>query len=380
MTEQHNTPKLRFPEFTESWQHLTLGDIGKVAMNKRIYKNQTSEQGEIPFYKISTFGKKPTSFISREIFEEYKQKFPYPNKGDVLISASGSIGKTIEFDGEEAYFQDSNIIWLDHQNKISNKFLKQFYDTVKWDKIEGSTIKRLYNKNFLNTSIFLPTRQEQDKIGDLFEKIDKHILLQEKQIHLLKYKLNFYIKNLYSQNIVFKNKDKPYSNWKKTNIDNITNYLSSKRDARNSIENNVVSGYPIYDATKEIAQSNVYDIETQYISIIKDGSGVGRLNLREGKSSVISTMGYIIPDNINIYFLFYFLKTINFNKYIIVCTIPHLYYKDLSKEILTVLLDENELNKKGEFLFSLDKVLLKKRYKLEKLKLRKTSLLKKMLI
>ena len=53
----------------------TLGDIGKVSMCKRILKNQTSDDGEIPFYKIGTFGKVATSFISRELFEEYKLRF-----------------------------------------------------------------------------------------------------------------------------------------------------------------------------------------------------------------------------------------------------------------------------------------------------------------
>ena len=54
-------------------------------MNKRIFKNQTSENGEIPFYKIGTFGGTPDAFISRELFEEYKMKYPYPLKGDLLI-------------------------------------------------------------------------------------------------------------------------------------------------------------------------------------------------------------------------------------------------------------------------------------------------------
>ncbi|PTG22141.1 restriction endonuclease subunit S, partial [Staphylococcus chromogenes] len=94
-----------------AWINKKLGDIGKVSMNKRIYKNETSINGEIPFYKIGTFGKEAETFISREKFEEYKNKYPYPEKGDILISASGSIGRTIEYDGEEAYYQDSNIVW-----------------------------------------------------------------------------------------------------------------------------------------------------------------------------------------------------------------------------------------------------------------------------
>ncbi|HCX9289821.1 TPA: restriction endonuclease subunit S, partial [Staphylococcus aureus] len=115
-------------------------------MNKRIYKHETSANEEIPFYKIGNFGKKADTFISREQFNEYKEKYPYPKKGDILISASGSIGKTIEYKGEEAYYQDSNIVWLDHNEEVLNVFLKYFYILVKWNGVEGTTIKKLYNK------------------------------------------------------------------------------------------------------------------------------------------------------------------------------------------------------------------------------------------
>jgi len=167
-----STPYLRFKKFKEKWQLKVLGNLGSVAMNKRIFKEETSEVGEIPFYKIGTFGREPDSFITREKFEEYKSKYPYPEIGDILISASGSIGRTVEYLGEEAYFQDSNIVWLKHDERLDNSFLKQFYSIVKWQGIEGTTIKRLYNKNILETPIALPSVSEQSAIGSLFRTLD----------------------------------------------------------------------------------------------------------------------------------------------------------------------------------------------------------------
>lgn len=167
-----STPYLRFNKFKEKWQLKVLGNLGSVAMNKRIFKEETSEVGEIPFYKIGTFGSEPDSFITREKFEEYKSKYPYPEIGDILISASGSIGRTVEYQGEEAYFQDSNIVWLKHDERLDNSFLKQFYSIVKWQGIEGTTIKRLYNKNILETTIALPSISEQSAIGTLFRTLD----------------------------------------------------------------------------------------------------------------------------------------------------------------------------------------------------------------
>ena len=179
-------PELRFAGFADDWEERKLGELGSVAMNRRIFKDQTSENEEVPFFKIGTFGSKPDAFISRELFEEYKLKYPYPEIGDILISASGSIGRTVVYQGEDEYFQDSNIVWLKHDNRLDNKFLKQFYSIVKWQGLEGSTIKRLYNKNILDTDISIPSTIEQNKIGMFFEQLDDTIALHQRKLDLLK--------------------------------------------------------------------------------------------------------------------------------------------------------------------------------------------------
>ena len=179
-------PEIRFAGFTDAWEQRKLGELGSVVMNRRIFKEQTSDHGDVPFYKIGTFGSEPDAFISRQLFEEYKSKYPYPKAGDILISASGSIGRTVEYTGEDEYFQDSNIVWLQHDDRLVNSFLKQFYSVVKWSGLEGSTIKRLYNKNILDTPISLPKPEEQKKIGHFFIELDKLITLHQRKLELLK--------------------------------------------------------------------------------------------------------------------------------------------------------------------------------------------------
>ncbi|MFQ1048149.1 restriction endonuclease subunit S [Avibacterium paragallinarum] len=174
-------PEIRFPEFSGDWEKCKLGDLGTIEMNKRIFKEQTSTIGEIPFYKIGTFGGKADAFISKELFEEYKSKYPYPNKGDLLISASGSVGKVVEYSGKDEYFQDSNIVWFNHNGKLNNLFLKQFYSHVQWEGLEGSTIKRLYNKTILGTQISFPSLPEQQKIGTFFRRLDRLISHHQQQ-------------------------------------------------------------------------------------------------------------------------------------------------------------------------------------------------------
>ena len=150
-----------------------LGEIGKVCMCKRIMKDQTSSSGDVPFYKIGTFGGDADAFISKELFEEYKNKYSYPNKGDILISAAGTIGRTVVFDGKASYFQDSNIVWLKHnESVVLNSFLRYCYAQSPWAISTGGTIARLYNDNILNAVIPVPSISEQQRIVDILDRFD----------------------------------------------------------------------------------------------------------------------------------------------------------------------------------------------------------------
>ena len=156
---------------------IRLGEIGKISMCKRILKSQTNEFSGIPFYKISTFGGTPTVYIDEKIYCEYKEKYSYPKKGDILISAAGTIGKTVIFDGEDSYFQDSNIVWIENdESKVTNQFLYYFLQTNPFITTNGSTIKRLYNDNLRDTKIpNVPSIQQQNQITDILGALDKKI-------------------------------------------------------------------------------------------------------------------------------------------------------------------------------------------------------------
>ncbi len=143
-------------------------------MCKRILKSETSSDGEIPFYKIGTFGGKVNAYISRITFDRYRKNYPYPKKGDILISAAGTIGKTVIFDGEPAYFQDSNIVWVQNdENIVLNKYLFYCYQLQPWQVSNGGTIARLYNDNIAQAKIPVPSLAVQQRIVDILDRFDK---------------------------------------------------------------------------------------------------------------------------------------------------------------------------------------------------------------
>ena len=181
-------PKLRFPEFREAgeWEEKRLGDVGSVRMCKRIFKEQTSPRGDIPFYKIGTFGGAPDAYISRELFESFRNNFPFPKNGAVLISAAGTIGRTVRYKGELVYFQDSNIVWLDNsEDLIADNFLYYLYQLVDWSPSVGA-IQRLYNANILGAQVKFPSIPEQQKIADCITSLDELITLEAQKLDTLK--------------------------------------------------------------------------------------------------------------------------------------------------------------------------------------------------
>ena len=167
----------------EDWECVKIKDVATISMCKRIFANQTSTIGDVPFYKIGTFGKEADAYISSKLYVEYRNKYSFPQKGNILISAAGTLGRTVVYDGEKAYFQDSNIVWLDiNKTRLCNEYLNQYYKVIKWASSEGSTIARVYNGIIYATYISLPPLPEQQRIAEALSDVDGMISSLEKLI------------------------------------------------------------------------------------------------------------------------------------------------------------------------------------------------------
>jgi type I restriction enzyme S subunit len=69
------------------------------------------------------------------------------------------------------------------------------------------------------------------------------------------------------------------------------------------------------------------------LSIVKDGSGVGRVTKMDAYTSVIGTLQYIFPkEGIDLNYLYYSLISVDFKKYVAGAAIPHIYFKDYKNE------------------------------------------------
>ena len=321
--EEKKAPKLRFNGYTNDWERKKLGEIGSVSMNKRIFKDETSTIGEIPFYKIGTFGGKADAFITRKKYEEYKKKYPYPQKGNLLISASGSIGRIIEYNGEEAYYQDSNIVWLDHDNTILDVFLKPTYEIIKWDGIEGTTIKRLYNKNILNTVIYKPNIDEQRKIGKLFIILNNTVQLHEDYLQLLYDFRSFLLQKMFSINDTFPNlRFKQFNDkWKYKKLGEVADIVSggtpdtTKHDYWNGSINwytpaEVGNNIFVSDSQRKITNIGLENSSAKILPVgtvlFTSRAGIGKTAILKEKGSTNQGFQSIVPKQkfLDSYFIF----------------------------------------------------------------------------
>lgn len=304
-------------------------------MNKRIFKEQTTIKGDIPFYKIGTFGSDADSFISRELFKEYKNKYPYPNIGDILISASGSIGRTVVYNGEDAYYQDSNIVWLNHNGKIDNSFLLQFYNQVKWAGLEGSTIKRLYNKNILETNIALPKIEEQRLIGKFFELVDRSITLHQRKLNNLKLKKKALLQKLFPKN------EERYPElrfpgftdaWEQRKLSQITVRVTRKNGNQSDLPLTISAQDGLVDQRKYFNRQVASRDMTNYY-LIKKGEFAYNKSYSEGYpfGAVKRLDYYDIGALSTLYILFEITDKNISSDFLVSYYMTHLWYKEVSK-------------------------------------------------
>lgn len=389
-------PSYRFTGYTEVWEEKKLGNLGSVEMCRRIFKEETSAEFEIPFFKIGTFGGEADTYITREKFEEYKTKFAYPQRGDLLLSASGSIGRVVEYDGDEAYYQDSNIVWLNHHGKINNKFLKAFYKIVSWSGIEGTTIKRLYNKNILETDISLPSLSEQTAIGSFFQDIDQLISLQQRKLEVLKEQKKTYLKLLFSA----KGQTKPAlrfagfeDEWKEVKLGGIGEIQTGNTPPTNEEDNYEKNGFPwvtptdINSLVLQTTSKQLSEVGKSKARIAKSGSilvtciaSIGKNTLVRTDSAFNQQINSLTPSE---KYSSYFLLTQSeiWSRYMLSVagagTMQIINKSDFSN-IKTMVPSLPEQEAIGSFFQDLDKAIAKQEEKVNQLKESKQTLLRKM--
>ena len=153
--------------------------------------------------------------------------------------------------------------------------------------------------------------------------------------------------------------------WEVKKIKDICDKASS-----NIVQNKItdLSGdYPVFGASGYVQNVDFYHRDKQYIGVVKDGSGVGRVNLYPAYSSLLGTLQYILPkEGYLINYVAYALKGLNLAKFVSGAAIPHIYFKDYGEERISVP-PFSEQSQIVEELDQLSNIIEKKRQQLSEL-------------
>ena len=276
-------------------------------MCKRILASQTNTEDGVPFYKIGTIGSTPDAYISKELFDDYKVKYSYPHKGEVMITCAGTVGKCVVYDGEDAYFQDSNIVWIDNPTQnISNGFLFHLLSKVDWRKLNSTTIIRIYNDDLRNLKMSYPQKEEQQKISHLLSLLDERITTQNKIID----KLQSLIKGLRVRLIQIEN----------GNIVHLGEIARIYQPQTISSTELTEDGFLVYGANGIIGKYKEYNHKTEQICITCRGNTCGMVNYTKPMSWVTGNAMVINTDEhqnkVCKRYLYHYLSAYNFNSII----------------------------------------------------------------
>lgn len=184
-----------------------LGDLCRIASSKRIFESEYVDQG-IPFIRGqeisdgSILDPKASfeCYISQDRYEEIKEKYGKPSKGDILITAVGTIGNLCYLDKDiDFYFKDGNVIWFSEiipscEGKFLFHFMKSsfFKNQLKYFMI-GAVQKALTIDMLKKVDVPLPPLPEQKKIASVLSALDDKIALNKK----MNQKLEAMAKRLY---------------------------------------------------------------------------------------------------------------------------------------------------------------------------------------
>ena len=175
------------PDINEKkWNEYKMEQLCEIGSSKRIYKNDQSLTG-IPFLRISdlvnrmdTGSKDCDLFIPEELFGKLKKQGLVPVRGDILLTARGTLGRCyIIQDEDEFYFQDGMITWLSkYDERITPLYISYLFEMPGFrkqiDSLQaGSTVAYLSISMTKKLNVMTPPIELQNQFADFVTQVDK---------------------------------------------------------------------------------------------------------------------------------------------------------------------------------------------------------------
>ena len=324
-------------------------------------------------------------FISLEDFiEEFNS---YPVKGDVLMTRIGDIGtaNVVESDEKLAYYVSLALFKMHRDTDsyfLKNSIHSRSVQNELWKRTLHIAFPKKINKNEIEkVSIYIPRKNEQNRIGLFFEKIDKLITLHQRKLEQLEQLKNTLLSKMFPKsgtNIPEIRFSGFTDAWKQQRLGNISIMYQPETITSSELHN---SGYPVFGANGYIGYFSKYNHKTDQVIISARGEKTGTANFVQGPIWITGNSMVINLDNsgVNKYFLYSNIKSFSLKKYITGGAQPQLT-RDVLMKVPIVIPKINEQNNISKIFIKLDNYITIHQRKLEQLKNLKQTLLNKMFI
>jgi type I restriction enzyme M protein len=182
------------------WEMVELGEVCEITSSKRIFQEEYVSEG-IPFYRskeVIELSKgldiKTELFISNKRYDEIKSKFNIPKKGDILLTAVGTIGVTYVIANDNPfYFKDGNLVWLKEFKAHNSDFLKILLSQrIKEEFIhlaDGAAYNALTIDKLKGLLVSKPTLEEQQNIVKAIEEEMQLVNSNKRLVELFEQKI-----------------------------------------------------------------------------------------------------------------------------------------------------------------------------------------------
>ena len=192
MTKEKGIPQIRFSGFTDTWEQRKFSELTEIRSASRVHKEEWQSSG-VPFYRSSDVmaalngTENEKAFISEELYEKLSAVSGKLEKGDILVTGGGSVGKPyIVPNNEPLYTKDADLLWVKNNEKLVPYFIYTFFFSPAFSDYLNSvshvgTIAHYTITQLEETPITLPCVSEQQKIGDYFRNIDSLITLHQRK-------------------------------------------------------------------------------------------------------------------------------------------------------------------------------------------------------
>ena len=323
-----NAPKLRFKEFNDEWKNKNLSELVSFSKGNLLSKSDLDENG---VYPCILYGQLYTTYheVIRKVYyktNNNSKNITRSKYGDILIPSSGET--PIDISTSSCLLLDNILLGGDinilSPTNCDGRFISYMINNNKRTEIakvaQGHSIVHLYNENLKKVNLQIPTMNEQIKIANALELLDKKLELQTKKIEDLK----LFKKGLLY--VTFNNKTK------NTTIENCINYgkaggtpSSSNKDYYNgnipflSISDITNQGKYIFSTEKMISQKGLDNSSSWIVPknslILSMYASYGLVAINKIELSTSQAMFNMIIKNNNIEYIYYYLEYLYQNNY-----------------------------------------------------------------